>query len=261
MAMEPILTAETNIRPASTVMLLRESAGPMQVLMVRRNQEIDFVSGAMVFPGGKVDKSDLAPEWENLADGWSAVPEGERGPRVAAARELFEESGILIADGAAPPNDVQTLAARKAIEAGSIRFGDFLQQRGLRIDLEAFTLFSRWLTPPVVPKRFDTFFYLAAAPAGQVAVSDGRETVETEWIAPDHALELAARKERAIIFPTRMNLGLLAQTPTLDSAVAAAAAREHRTVTPTIELRDGQRFLTLAPDLGYGDVAEPLNFL
>lgn len=254
------MTAENKIRPASTVLLLRESEGPMQVLMVRRNQEIDFVSGAMIFPGGKVDETDLAAEWEGLADGWSTTPEAERGPRVAAARELFEESGVLIADGAAIENG-QTLAARKAIEGGSLRFADYLTQRGLRINLGAFTLFSRWLTPPVVPKRFDTFFYLASAPEGQVAVSDGRETVETEWIEPALALDLAARKQRTIIFPTRMNLGLLARTETVEAAVAAAMAREHRVVTPTVEIREGQRVLILAPDLGYGEVAEPLNFL
>jgi len=255
------LTTTDNIRPASTVMLLRESGGPMQVLMVRRNQQIDFISGSMVFPGGKVDPSDLAPEWENLAGGWSTVPESERGPRVAAARELFEESGVLMAEGAEIRDDGVTLAARKAIEAGSLRFSNYLAERGLRIDLEAFTLFSRWLTPPVMPKRFDTYFYLAAAPAGQVAVSDGRETVETEWIEPGLALELAARKQRSIVFPTRMNLGLLSATPTMAGAVSAAAAREHRVVTPSLEVRNGQRFLTLAPDLGYGAVEEPLDFL
>jgi len=247
-----------DIRLASTVILLREEAGTMQVLMVRRNQQIDFMSGAMVFPGGKLETDDLDPAWRDLVHGWAEVPEIERAARIAAAREVFEEAGLLMVHGEDPFISQETDEARKAIESGTLKFADFVRHQGVRIDITAFTLFSRWLTPPVVPKRFDTFFYLAALPTGQVAVSDGRETVETEWIAPDQALDLAAKGARTIVFPTRMNLKLLSAARTPGEAVAAALLREARTVIPAVESRDGRRYLRLTPDLGYGDIEEQL---
>lgn len=251
------MTTSAPIRTASTILLLREQSS-LEVLMVRRHHQVDFMSGAMVFPGGKVDQGDSDPAWAGHVDGWHDVPEIERGPRIAAIREAFEESGILLGAGAVAPDPAETAADRKAIEGGTLAFLDYVARRGLRPDLGALTLFSRWLTPSVVPKRFDTFFYLASAPPDQVAAHDGRETVDTEWVAPAEALRLAAAGERTIVFPTRMNLGLLAATPTLAAAVAAAAGRPLRTVEPRVELRDGDQYLLLDPEFGYGAVEELL---
>lgn len=227
--------------------------------MVRRQQMIDFMSGAMVFPGGKVEPHDLDPDWQDAVTGWNAVPDHERGPRIAALREAFEESGILLGASGFRQSGDETIAARKAIESGALRFFDFVREKKITLDLTALTLFSRWLTPEIVPKRFDTFFYLATASESQEAISDGRETEAPEWIGPGLALSLAAGGKRTIVFPTRMNLRLLAQSANLDEAVAAARGREGRTITPRVAIRDGARYLQLDPEDGYGAVDERLE--
>jgi 8-oxo-dGTP pyrophosphatase MutT (NUDIX family) len=230
-----------------------------EVLMVRRQQMIDFMSGAMVFPGGKVEMHDLDPEWRSSVSGWENVPDHERGPRIAALREAFEESGILLGAPGFRQQGDETVAARKAIEAGALRFVDFVREKAITLDLTALTLFSRWLTPEIVPKRFDTFFYLATASEGQEAISDGRETEAPEWIGPGLALSLAAEGKRTIVFPTRMNLKLLAESSSLEEAVRAARRRDGRTITPRVALRDGARYLQLDAVDGYGDVDERLE--
>lgn len=244
------------IRPASTTMLLRQ-APDLEVLMVRRNQMIDFVAGAMVFPGGRVDPGDADPAWRERVTGWDSVPEDERAPRIAAIREAFEESGVVIGAGFQPGPDLMPL--RKAVEAGEIAFSEAMRSLGVTVDLTRLTLFSRWVTPPVAPKRFDTRFYLVAMPKGQVVSSDGRETVATEWIAPAEALRLAAAGERRIVFPTRMNLRILAESPTISAAEDAAGSRAKRPVIPRIETRNAQRFILLDPEDGYGRVEEELE--
>lgn len=237
-------------------MLVREKP-LLEVLMVRRHHQIDFMSGAMVFPGGKIDEQDLNPRWAEWAAGWNEVPDVERGPRIAAIREAFEETGML-PGVAAQPDQEDSRHTRAAVEKGSLAFIDYVRQNGVALDLRALTLFSRWLTPPVVPKRFDTFFYLAVAPAGE-AEADGREAVEAEWLAPDDALRLAAEGRRTIVFPTRMNLRLLAMTPTLTQAVATARARSGGTIQPRVEQRGTDRYIMLDPEAGYGHVEELLS--
>src|SRR5205085_9476388 len=112
---------------------------------------------------------------------------------------------------------------------------------------------------PIMPERVDTWFYVVQAPADQVAACDGRETVDAEWIAPAEALRMAAAGERTVIFPTRMNLQLLAEAESAADAVARAKARTLVTVCPEVQSRPEGKVLVLPPDAGYGDVAEPLD--
>jgi hypothetical protein len=128
-----------------------------------------------------------------------------------------------------------------------------------QLDLSMLTVFARWITPPLTPKRFDTWFYAVKAPDDQLAACDGRETVDAEWIAPAEALRLAAQGERKVIFPTRMNLQLLAEARDARDAVGRAAARTLVTVQPQVQQRDRGRVLVLPPDAGYGVVEEPLE--
>jgi hypothetical protein len=163
------------------------------------------------------------------------------------------------ADGI-PWRAVETAAAsRERIARGEIPFLELVRSLEVQLDLEAMALFARWVTPVMMPKRFDTWFFIATAPEDQLAVCDGYETVDAEWIAPMAALTLADRGERKIIFPTRMNLQLLSESASADTAIAAARGRRIVTVEPRIELRHGQRHLVLPPDAGYGEVAEPLS--
>lgn len=251
------MSEEVPIKIASTVMLVRQ-AGELEVLMVKRNQKIDFFSGAMVFPGGKVEPGDLDPAWTEHTVGLHDTREEERAPRIAALRETFEETGVLACADCAL-TEAEADAARGRMDAGNLTFLDFVRALGARLDASRPVLFARWLTPPVVPKRFDTFFYLIEMPAGQVARHDGREAVENEWVTAREALRRGEAGERTILFPTRHNLRLLSQTPTIDAAVRAAKTRGRQQVMPRVETReDGQRFLRLMPEDGYGDVLEPL---
>jgi 8-oxo-dGTP pyrophosphatase MutT (NUDIX family) len=249
------------IRPAATVLLLRDEP-TFEVLMVRRHHQIDFASGALVFPGGKTHEGDHDPAWADRCTGWDAVEVNERPFRIAAIREAYEEAGVLLAvdaAGAAFTGDERAHDARDTVATDQRAFIDVVVELDLKLDLGALTTFARWITPPLTPKRFDTWFYVARTGSEQLAICDGWETVDAEWIAPSRALELAATGERKIIFPTRMNLQLLAEASDAADAIARAAARPLVTVEPKVERRDGGQVLVLPPDAGYGAVAEPLS--
>lgn len=249
------------IRPAATILLLRDEP-EFQVLMVRRHHQIDFASGALVFPGGKSHEGDEDPAWSEHALGWEALDEVQRPLRIAAIREVFEEAGVLVGrrrDDGPIPETACNLETRLAVDRGERRFLDVVRELDVEIDLGELAVFARWITPPLTPKRFDTWFYTVVAPPDQLAVCDGRETVDAEWIAPKEALRLAAAGERKVIFPTRMNIQLLAESGSAAETIAAAKARTLVTVEPQIEDRPEGRVLTLPVNAGYGEVAEPLS--
>lgn len=219
-------------RPAATILLLRDGRAGLEVLMVARAREVDFASGALVFPGGRVETTDAA----------LAPPEDPLGAfRIAAIREAWEESGILMAHPPGPeiPPEGEFLA--------------HLHARGLRPDHAALTPFAHWVTPVVSPKRFDTHFFLAHAPEGQEAVHDGREAVEAVWLAPAQALAEAEAGRRTLVFPTRLNLSRLARHATTAEAIAAAHATPVVTVMPEpIPDGEGGTLLRIPEAAGYG---------
>jgi 8-oxo-dGTP pyrophosphatase MutT (NUDIX family) len=248
------------ILPAATILMLRDD--PFEVLMVKRHHQIDFAAGALVFPGGKTHAGDHDPHWEERCLGWGDALPHKRPLRIAAIREAYEEAGILLArhlDGAPFRGDDRATAARDDIGKDRRPFIDLITELDLYLDLEALSVFARWITPEIVPRRFDTWFYAAKAPAEQLAVCDGTETVDAEWIHPSEALRLAQLGERTVIFPTRMNLKLLAEASSAEDAVARARARALVTVEPKVGERNGERVLRLPPDAGYGEVEEPLS--
>lgn len=250
--------AET--KPAATILLLRDEP-EFQVLMVKRHHQIDFASGALVFPGGKTHAGDLDPAWAEHCSGWAAFDEEQRMLRIGAIREAFEEAGVLLAEHHDGRHfaDACDLSVREAVDRGETAFLDVVRDLGVRLRLDALTVFARWITPVMMPKRFDTWFYAVRAPADQVAACDGRETVDAEWIAPDEVLRLAAAGERTVIFPTRMNVQLLAEARSAEDCVARAEGRTLVTVLPQMESRPDGRFLVLPSDAGYGVVAEPMD--
>jgi 8-oxo-dGTP pyrophosphatase MutT (NUDIX family) len=250
--------SSAGIAPAATILVLRDDP-EFEVLMVQRHHQIEFASGALVFPGGKTHAGDHDPAWEDVTVGWDAIEPEQRGLRIAAVREVFEEAGLLL--GATRPLDpaATDMSVREAVDQGRLPFLKVVKDLGEKVDLSALTVFARWITPPLTPKRYDTWFYIARAPADQLALSDGRETVDAVWIPPKQAVRMALSGERKVVFPTRMNLQLLAEASDAADAIARAEARTLVTVLPKVEERDGGRVLTLPPNAGYGEVAEPLS--
>ena len=250
------------IKPAATILLLRDDP-VFEVLMVKRHHQIDFASGALVFPGGKSHAGDHDAGWADYVLGWEDYDADQRGLRIAAIREVFEEAGILLAkrrDGAPMSGEACPMDVRAAVDAGARPPSSTWCATWRRGSTwTALTVFARWITPSMMPKRFDTWFYAVNAPAEQVAACDGHETVDAEWIAPSEVLRLAEAGERKVIFPTRMNVQLLAEANSAGDAVARAAARTLVTVEPQVEKRDSGRVLVLPPDAGYGAVEEPLE--
>lgn len=254
-------SAPAAVRPAATILLLRDTPS-FEVLMVERHHQIDFASGALVFPGGKWHDGDHDPAWlEHLVGGGDALDSDQRALRIAAIREVFEEAGVLLArrGGEMISGEAAPMETRQAVDRGELPFLDVVRNLDAKLDLDSLTVFARWITPVMMPKRFDTWFYIAKAPEDQLAACDGRETVDAVWIEPGEALRMAETGQRKVIFPTRMNVQLLAEAASADDAIAQARARTLVTVLPQIEDRPGGKVLTLPLDAGYGDVAEPLS--
>ncbi|HEV2365810.1 MAG TPA: NUDIX domain-containing protein [Caulobacteraceae bacterium] len=255
------MAEDTPILPAATILLVRDQPA-FEVLMVRRHHQIDFAAGALVFPGGKIDPGDHVAAWADFLFDWAGPADEARALRIAAIREAYEETGILLArspEGAPFAGDDRAAAARPEVTADPRAFLDLVRELDIRLDLAGLAVFARWITPALMPKRFDTWFFVAAAPERQLALCDGFETVEAEWIEPAEAIRLADLGERKVIFPTRMNLKLLAEAAGAEDAMERARARRLVTVEPRIAERPEGRVLVIPADAGYGDVFEPIS--
>lgn len=228
-------------RPAATILVLRDD--PFEVLMVRRHGNGPFAS-ALVFPGGLVDPADHDEAWSSLLLGADGMRPDDRALAVAACRETFEEAGLLLA---------RDDAGRSVPGAAGGTFRAVVAASGGRLPVGGLVPFGHWITPASAPKRFDTHFFLAPAPAGQEAVCDGDETVALEWVPPRHVLARAAAGDLSILFPTRMNLKRLAESDDVATAIAAARARPRFTVTPVTEPREGGTAVLIPAEAGYGE--------
>jgi 8-oxo-dGTP pyrophosphatase MutT (NUDIX family) len=253
-----------NPLPSATILLLRDGESGLEVFMVKRHHQIDFASGALVFPGGKVDAHDGDHNLRKHADGADNLDELHLSLAACAVREGFEESGILLARKSGQRDYVDAARAtalapwRPKLNNSEIGLADFLAQEDLRLACDALVPFARWITPVFMPKRFDTYFYVAAAPAGQLGRHDGFESVDSVWLNP---LEAIGDKRWTIIFPTRMNLLKLGKAKTAAEAIARAKAEPVVTVEPKVVARDGANFLTIPEEAGYGKVEEPMTSL
>lgn len=249
--------------PATTVLLLRPSVGgdplsPPEVFMVVRHHQIDFASGALVFPGGKVDDADGDPRLRGLCAGAEPLDDTELAFRVAGIREAFEEAGILLARqrGASELITASALKPledryRQALVKGEVTIADMVAAEGLVLACDTMLPFAHWITPLFVPKRFDTHFLVAAAPIDQVALHDGHESVDSVWIKPLDAVADADAGRRTMLFPTKLNLMKLAEQPTVAAVLAHYRSYVPKPILPVIEQRDGRRFLTVGQDSGY----------
>ena len=238
------------VRPAATVLLVRDGASGLEVFMVVRHHKIDFASGALVFPGGSVDAGDRAIAADPSRCGAVAgLDERGRALRVAAVRETFEECGVLLAR---QRGSEERLGAGIGARSQGRPFGEFLAAENLELALEALTPFAHWITPPILPKRFDTHFYIVDSPIDQIAIHDGSESVDLVWIHPARALEEADAGKYTLVFATRLNLQLLAQSPDAAAAIAAARARRIVTVEPVAVKTESGYTMRIPIEAGYG---------
>jgi 8-oxo-dGTP pyrophosphatase MutT (NUDIX family) len=242
--------------PAATIMMLRDAPQGLEVFMVVRHHQIDFASGALVFPGGKADPQDFDPGLAAYLDG--ANPDADmRAIQVSAIREAFEECGILLARqegqggliGSARLAELEPY--RHSLHSGEVSMLEFLKREKLRLACTELVHFAHWVTPVMMPKRFDTHFFLALAPASHLAVHDGHESVDSVWIRPKEVLEQAARGERTVIFPTLRNIEKLAEFDTVTAAFVATATSEVVRVEPWTERRDDGTYLCIPSEAGY----------
>ena len=235
-------------RDAATVLLLREGAAGVEVFLVRRNTVADFMAGAHVFPGGKVDAADSEP-------GLLQHLRGEREPStapelyVAAIRETFEEAGVLLS-GECRANRLRE--ARQAL-AGGESFASILTGLEATLDAGLLAPWTRWITPAVSPKRFDARFFLAAAPPEQLARHDEYETTESVWIRPLDALDQVQQGRMMVAPATYKCLAVLATYRTIAEAFSAAHADPPRAWCPVVRNEEGKRLIILSDDPDHPD--------
>lgn len=247
--------------PAATIMLLRDGAAGLEVFMVVRHHKIDSFSGALVFPGGKVDKGDTHDSVRARIDGAEGLDDREFSMRVAAIREAYEECGVLLAREERTGNLVNAARLRElepmrdALNKSEVDIGTLLDRGGLRLAADLLTPFAHWITPNLMPKRFDTLFYLAAAPSDHLAVHDGSESVDSVWIRPVDAMAESEAGTKTIIFPTRMNVLKVGRSANTAHAIESARGRPVVTVEPVV---DG-KVLRIPAEADYDVTEEPLS--
>jgi 8-oxo-dGTP pyrophosphatase MutT (NUDIX family) len=242
--------------PSATIMMLRQGPSGLEVFMVVRHHQIDFASGALVFPGGKADPQDFDEDLVPHLDGASEDVD-MRAIQVSAIREAFEECGILLAreEGHSSLIGAERLLQleeyRTTLHRGDVPLKTFVTEERLRLACDQLVHFAHWVTPTMLPKRFDTHFFLAAAPEDHLAVHDGHESVDSVWIRPADALEGARSGKYTIIFPTLRNIEKLAESATVDAAMEAARRSRIVRVLPWTERREDGNYLCIPPEAGY----------
>ena len=248
-----------DIRPAATVLMLRDGANGMEVFMVKRHHQIDFATGALVFPGGSVDSGDASAAVRKRCDGAKRYDDEQLAFRVAAVREAFEETGLLLCRKPGVETVLEADACnalqhyREKLEGSRLDFGEFLKAENLICVLDRLAHFAHWITPTGMPKRFDTHFFCARAPTRQLAKHDGSENVDSVWITPDDACDAADRGEYTIVFPTRVNLEKLGRMGCdVISTMTAIASETVVTVLPEVTPTEGGRIMKIPAQAGYG---------
>ncbi|HYD11326.1 MAG TPA: NUDIX hydrolase [Allosphingosinicella sp.] len=237
--------------PAATLVLMRPVAGgPPELLMTERTGQMAFAAGALVFPGGRIDADD------HVTAGDSALPLAAA--RIAAIRETIEETGL--APGIVPaPDAAQVQALRDGILAGR-PFAALLAEQGLALALEALTPFARWCPNFRETRRFDTFFFLAEAPAGAPAPAVAEaEAVRAFWASAAEILAEVDAGRAHVIFPTRRNLERLAGFASIADAYRDAARHPVIRITPWVAEVDGAPHVCIPEGIGYPVTSEPLE--
>lgn len=254
-------------RHAATVILLRDAQGGagVEAYLLRRVSAMAAFGGMTVFPGGGVDPADIdsddlpwsGPDAQEWAGPLTAPPSLARGLVCAAVRETFEESGVLLAgatadDVVADTSGDEWETARHALEFRELSLSTLLTERGLVLRADLLRPWAHWITPVQEARRFDTRFFVAALPSGQLTRDVGGEAERVAWVRPADALASLERGEIVMVPPTAITLREIATHDTVDDVLAAAEGRAIQPVTPRLvpDGADGIRFL-LPGDPGY----------
>jgi 8-oxo-dGTP pyrophosphatase MutT (NUDIX family) len=264
-------------RPASTILLLRDGGGAdgpddkgrgypddkgrgyIEVFMMVRHYEIDFASGALVFPGGSVDTGDQdIVENPSLYAGSDGLDTATLNFRIAAIRETFEESGILLARRRGSNQLIDAAAAGEIAAAhrtrlcdGEVAFAQILVKHDLVLALDLLVPYAHWITPEKMPKRFDTWFFLAAAPPEQLGAHDGKESTDSLWLSPREALQGGESGRFKLPFPTTRNLIKLGKQRSVAAALEHARHHPIVTVMPVMIGEGDKRRLQIPAEAGY----------
>ena len=255
--------------PAATVTLVRDGPQGLEVLMMKRNLQSAFVAGKYVFPGGAVDRADTADGVyarctgldDEAASRRLGVPAHGLAYWIAAIRESFEEAGLLLARAATgePIGHAQATELsrhRKSVADGDLAFEALLHDAGLKLAVDELVYFSHWITPAGAPRRYDTRFFIAHAPAGQEPVHDNEETIESVWVSPRAGVERFREGTFKLMTPTIHTLRLFAG---YESAAALLDAMRALPDVPTIAPRiakDGRRVMPGEPGYEEAGVQE-----
>jgi 8-oxo-dGTP pyrophosphatase MutT (NUDIX family) len=240
--------------PAATLIVARDRpGGPPELLMVERAEGMAFAAGALVWPGGRIDAAD-----RSFADELGLGEDGAA--RVAAIRETVEETAIPV--GLTPVPDQQAVRELQGDLIADRPVAEALAERSLSLDAGALVAFARWVPKFHAVRRFDTLFFIAQAPLSecQPNVIAG-ECAGAFWLTAAEVLEREQRGEARLIFPTRRNLERLAQHASFDAIRADAIAHPIEPVTPWVEDRGGEKFITIPGHLGYPVTQERLDGL
>lgn len=246
-------------RPSASILVIRDAeGGGLEVLTVERSRGMRFAGGMLAFPGGAVDRADASPALRRCAVSPARAGKADLPYRLAALRELFEETGLLLAvrrPNGPPVGELRRIALarrfRLRVHAGRVAFAAAMDRAGLQLPVGRLVPFAHWVTPDLSPIRFDTRFYLAAAPPGQTVECDGVENRAVRWRRPSTVLEEWTAGARTLMFPTRLNLMKLSRAAT----VAEALAQTRRTPVISVEpqlLEDGRRRLVIPKEAGFG---------
>ena len=237
--------------PAATLIVVREVAdGPPQLLMVERAERMACAAGALVFPGGRIAEADrrLAEQLKGDA------------AALAAIRETVEETAVPV--GLTPRPDAELARELQRALVADQPFGDLLSAHDLRLDFAALTPFARWVPKFHAVRRFDTLFYVAECPQGgwRPQVIEG-ECAGAAWVTAAKVLEREQRGDARLIFPTRRTLERLAQHDSFEAIRTDALAHPIEPVTPWVEERNGEKFITIPGHLGFPVTQERLDGL
>jgi 8-oxo-dGTP pyrophosphatase MutT (NUDIX family) len=241
------------IRPAATLLLLRDRGPQVEVLMMRRQRQLSFMGGMWVFPGGRLESADCSAsaaariatnagrtgQSMRSIDGRELPPHLALGLRFAACRETYEEVGLLLArhrnGRPLSPSDVHDLQAERSRVADVPgAFIELLASADLVLELDRLVYWSHWITPSLEPKRFDTRFFAIAVPAGQDPSADEQESTELAWLSPRAASDAAERGEMNLVAPTLFTLEDLEESHSRHDTVTAMLAAEQDRPTPAV---------------------------